>query len=419
MATLSMSGMIAASTAIDIISNNIANSQTIGFKTSKARFADVFAAAPSKGVASSVGAGVGTAIISQQFTQGGIEATGRPFDLAITGNGLFRLEKDKNIFYTRDGQFQLGYQDTPVSKVFLANRDGYAVTGYGVSYAADPVGIIDSTAAPAQIDLSTSMPAKATATVTLGANLDVRVAAPVAPVFDANNPLSYNSTAGSKAFDAQGTLHNIRMYFVHVPAGNNWQMYSAVDDGPVNGPDSLSFDTVGRLSSAGTFSQTYTFGVGGSLGPVTLDLSGSTQYGNDFSVDSIVQDGYAVGALLESTGGFQIAGDGVVWGSYDNGQSRRLGQIVLADFVNREALVNVGDGRWIANADQVRGTGKELLYAPGSLGGGTVQSGAKEKANVDLAIELVALIEQQRNYQASAQTFKIMDEALSNLARIR
>jgi flagellar hook protein FlgE len=99
-----------------------------------------------------------------------------------------------------------------------------------------------------------------------------------------------------------------------------------------------------------------------------------------------------------------------------------VAQVVLANFVNPNALISLGNNQWMANADPVSGSGAELLDTPQGplgLGMGAIQGGAKEQSNVDLSTELVALIEQQRNYQASAQTFKILDEVLQNLANVR
>ena len=117
--------------------------------------------------------------------------------------------------------------------------------------------------------------------------------------------------------------------------------------------------------------------------------------------------------------------DGVIHAFYTNGQSRKVAQIVLASFVNPNALISLGDNQWMENADPVFGSGVVSLDTPGRstgdkpLGLGTITGGAKEQSNVDLSTELVALIEQQRNYQASAQTFKILDQVLQNLVNVR
>jgi flagellar hook protein FlgE len=166
--------------------------------------------------------------------------------------------------------------------------------------------------------------------------------------------------------------------------------------------------------------QTYALSAGGSLS-VAIDFTGTVQYGSAFSVGSKTQDGYANGAI-DSSSTFSVGSDGVISATYSNGQTRKIAQIALANFINPNALISQGDNQWTANADPVSGSGKEILDTPGRttgktpMGLGTIQGSAKEQSNVDLSTELVALIEQQRNYQASAQTLKILDQVLQNLA---
>jgi len=408
----SLSGLTGASRAIDVIGNNIANSQTIGFKTSKVRFVDVLAASV-LGDSSSVTSGSGTSadIIDQQFTQGSMMVSDNPLDMAISGRGFFRLNNGGAITYSRDGQFQLAYDVNTPDRRFLVNSTGLAVTGYLADYAADPQGVIVTGSGPQNISIDPLMPAAATSAVSVGATLDARVAPPVLP-FAANNPLTYNGTARLTVYDAAGASHDLRTYFVKSAPGNLWNLYSTMDAGAPAGPFPLSFDTQGLLTTAMPLS------LGGSPA-VTLDLTGSVQYGRPFSVGSITQNGYPVGAI-ESSSGFRVGNDGVVQAFYSNGQSRKVAQIVLANFINPNALISQGDGQWMENPDPVSGTGKVVLDTPGgALGMGSLQGGAKEQSNVDLSTELVALIEQQRNYQASAQTFKILDQVLQNLANVR
>lgn len=414
---LSLSGLDGAARALDVIGNNIANSQTVGFKTSHARFADVYAASAAGVSKGAPGAGVSAAVIEQEFTQGNMIQSDNPLDMAIAGKGFFRLNNGGAITYSRDGQFQLSYDVSNADKRVLVNRTGLNVTGYPAEYTADPKGVIVTTSAPQNISIDTVMPAAATTAVSVGATLDARAAVPAAP-FDPNNSLSYNGTAGLTVFDSAGASHDLRMYFVKSAPGSLWNLYSTLDSGAATGPASLGFDTQGLLTTA----MPMTLSSGGLS--VSLDLSGTVQYGRSFSVDSISQDGYPRGAV-NSSSGFSVGRDGVVQAYYSNGQSRKVAQIVLATFVNPEALINLGDNQWMANGDPVRGSGTVTLDTPGRstganpMGLGSIQGGAKEESNVDLSTELVALIEQQRNYQASAQTLKIQDQVLQNLVNAR
>ena len=415
---LSLSGLNGAARAIDVIGNNIANSQTVGFKSSKDRFADVLAASlPGDVPGVNIGHGVSTAIIRPQMTEGNLSVTDNPLDMAITGLGFFRLNNSGSVTYSRDGQFRLVYDAASPDKLLLVNRTGLNVTGYPATYGTDPLGTIDTAALPQNLGIDTTMPAAATTAVSLSANLDSREPVPLVP-FAVGNVQSYNATTLAAVYDDTGATHDLRMYFVRSAPGSLWQMYSTMDGGAPNGPVALNFDTEGKLlTTMPLASQSYALGSGGSLS-IALDLAGVVQYGQVFSVDSLSQDGYGVGTI-DSVSGFSVGSDGVIQGQYTNGQVRKVGQIVLANFVNPDALINLGDGQWTENFDPVSGSGKVTLSVPGGAGLGALQGSAVEQSNVDLSNELVALIEQQRNYQASAQTFKILDQVLQDLANIR
>lgn len=418
---LSLSGLNGASRAIDIIGNNIANSQTIGFKTSKARFADVYGASVPGTSDSAHQAGVSTAVINQQLTQGSIVQSDNPLDMAITGMGFFRLNDGGSITYSRDGQFQLVVDTASSDQRILVNRTGLNVTGYPAEYTADPKGVIATSSAPVNISVGTTMPAVATSAVSVGATLDARIDVPAADPFDPANAASYNDTTALTVYDSTGAAHQLRMYFEKSSPGNLWAVHTTLDGASQTGPVSLSFDTGGLLTTTMPMAaQTYALAGGGSLS-VVLDFTGTVQYGHAFSVDSMTHDGYPEGAV-NSSGGFSVGADGVIQAFYSNGQSRKVAQVVLANFINPNALINLGDSQWMANADPVSGTGTEILDTPrGALGMGLglLQGSAREQSNVDLSAELVALIEQQRNYQASAQSFKILDQVLQTLANVR
>lgn len=417
----SLSGLTSAATAIDIIGNNVSNLQTVGFKTSKARFADVLAAAqPGAPTASMPSAGVATTVI-RQTDQGVLAESSDPLDMAIVGLGFFRLSQDDEITYSRDGRFQISFDSTAPNMRSLVNNEGRAVTGYLADYATDPEGSIDTTGTPQEIAFEATMPAAATGKVSINANLDARIAAPAASPFDPNNTLTFNTTTATTVYDATGGAHDFRLYLARPSSENLWDVYTTLDGGSATGPLSLGFDSRGVLATAMPMAaQTYALSGGGSL-PMSLDFSGTTQYGNSFSVQSIAQDGWAEGTI-DSLSGFEVGNDGIIEATYSNGKSRRVAQVVLANFVNPDAMIGIGDSQWIANADPVKGSGKEILDVPGrggsGIGMGAIQGGANEQSNVDLNTELVALIEQQRNYQASAQTFKILDQVLQNLANI-
>ncbi len=417
----SLSGLTGASTAIDIIGNNISNLQTVGFKTSKARFADVLAASLPGGPAADLASAGVTVIVTRRNEQGSFAQSDNPLDMAISGMGFFRLNKGGEITYSRDGRFQLAYDPKSPDTRVLVNPTGRNVTGYPATYATDPQGVIVTTGAPQDISIDLVMPASATSQVSLGVSLDARSAPPSAASFDPANPLSYNNATGLTVYDDVGAAHDLRMYFAKPGGQNDWELHTTLDGGAQTGPVNISFGTDGLLTTTMPLApQTYALGSGGSLS-VALDFTGTVQYGQAFHVDSMSQDGWREGTI-DSSSGFSVGNDGVIFGFYTNGQSRKVAQIVLANFINPDAMIGLGDSQWKANADPVRGSGKEILDVPGGGPGGnglgSIQGGTNEQSNVDLNAELVALIEQQRNYQASAQTFKILDEVMQNLANM-
>jgi flagellar hook protein FlgE len=244
----------------------------------------------------------------------------------------------------------------------------------------------------------------------------------------------------AQVFDATGNQHDLRLYFVSPGAGNQWDMYSTLDYDPgnpltttVNGPVSLSFDTRGVLATTMPLAaQNYVTTSGETLN-IAVDFTGTSQLGTPFSLNALSQDGYGEGDIQDSYE-FSVLADGHISARYSNGQRRNVAQVVLANFANPNALINSGDNQWVTNDDPAKGTGTISLGFPNfatekiagfkgnsdvAEGMGSIQGFAREQSNVDLGTELVALIEQQRNYQASAQTFKILDQVLQNLANMR
>lgn len=436
----SLSGLIAAGKALDVIGNNIANSQTIGFKSSIARFTNVAAAGKGSGPADSAGsAGVSADNVFQNFDQGRMESTNNPLDMAINGQGFFRLHDPQTgkVSYTRDGQFRLSFEEDSFPR--LVTRSGLSLTGNLPDFGADPYGVIDSVPAPVEITIDPYFPPKATSQVNLSFNLDPRVA-PAGVPFNPDDATTFNASTVAKVFDAAGDAHDLRIYFASPGAGNIWNVYSTLDYDASNpatttvfGPASLNFDTRGRLGTVMPLAaQTYTTTAGQALS-VAIDFTGTSQLGTPFSVNALSQDGYTEGAIQDAYE-FTVLADGHISARYSNGQRRNVAQVVLANFANPNALINTGDNQWVANDDPAKGTGTISLGFPNfatekiagfsgnsdpAEGMGSLQGYSREQSNVDLATELVALIEQQRNYQASAQTFKILDQVLQNLANMR
>lgn len=401
-----LSGLNASSKALDSVGNNIANSGTIGFKSATTAFADVFAA--SLGSGSQIGIGTSIAGINQQFTQGNITVTNNPLDLAINGSGFYRLSNNGAISWTRNGQFNLDKDG------FIVSGAGYRLTGYLAN--ASNV-IVPSTPAEIFINTADLQPqatgSSAAATgLEIGLNLDSREPV-IAAAFNVNDPTTYNSSTSATVYDSLGNPHLLSIYFKKT-AANTWDLRTNLDGGAVAGPTALSFSSTGALTApaTGIIAQSHAV-TSGAVTPLVFDLNltGSTQYGNIFGVNSITQDGYTSGRLA----GLSVASDGTVQGRYSNGQTRDLAQVVLGNFTNPNGLTSLGNNQWAETAD----SGQPLIGVPGSGSLGVIQSAAIEESNVDLTAELVQMITYQRAYQANAQTIKTQDSVLQTLVNLR
>lgn len=441
-----LSGLSASSRALDVIGNNIANSGTIGFKGAESHFADMYAASMTGGSALQVGIGTKLAAVAQQFTQGNITTTNNPLDIAISGNGFFRMSDRGAVSYTRNGQFHLDKNG------FFINDGGLRLTGYPV---AQDGTIRVQTPTDLQItpDLLKLAPVATGASiggeysgVRMSVNVDSRVEAKTwtAPTGGIPNidPNMYNHSTALTIYDSLGNPHTMSFYFVKTATTGEWEIYGNVDgtlsDGAgdvpsLSTPITVTFDSNGALASVnGTavaangatpdvamsidLAQVAT-NLGrvdwGATSPLTFNfsLAGTTQYGAAYSEDRKTQDGYNSGVLA----GLSVSGEGIIQGRYSNGQSRNIGQLVLANFQNPNGLQNIGGNQWI----ETSASGQPVTGAPGSGLLGSVQSNAVEESNVDLTNELVRMITQQRNYQANAQTIKTQDQVMQTLVNLR
>ncbi|QTF07969.1 flagellar hook protein FlgE [Brenneria izadpanahii] len=394
-----VSGLNAASSNLDVIGNNIANSETTGFKSSRTSFADVFAA-------SDVGLGVKVAAVTQDFSDGTVESTNVGSDVAISGNGFFRLTDDSgNVYYTRNGEFSLDADSNLIN-----TTNGYYLTGYSATN-----GVINAGAEPTVLSISTAgMAASATSSADVEVNLNSSLSALDAANLDTTDSTTYNYTQTLTTYDTLGNTHNIAMYFVKT-ADNTWSVYAQdTSDTSVTEPTNigtLNFDSSGALTGTTELSVS-TKALNGSDGNTfTIDFSGSTQQNSSNATNTKTQDGYAAGTLTEYT----INNDGTISGTYSNGKTQLMGQIVLASFTNTSGLQSKGDNTWAATAS----SGEAILGSAGTGTFGSLTSGALESSNVDLSAELVNLIVAQRNYQSNAQTIKTQDAILNTLVNLR
>ncbi len=395
-----LSGLNAASGELRVIGNNVANASTVGFKKSRAEFADIFATSNLGVTANAIGTGVRIASVSQQFTQGNIEFTDNNLDLAISGQGFFLLNDNGINVYSRAGQFGV-------------DRDGYVVNSQQQQltiFQADANGNITGATGALQLDRSDIAP-RATSSVEVRANLDASASViPSATTFSPSDATSYNNSTSLTIYDSLGSPHLTTLYF-RKTASNTWDQYMYVDGAAVSGPDTLTFSSTGAISGGTPISVSFTPSGGAAAMNVTLDYSDTSQYGSPFNVNALVQDGFATGRLS----GIDINDTGVITSRFTNGQSRTLGQVAIATFNNPQGLRQLGDTGWAETFD----SGAPLLGAPGTGAAGLIQSGALEGSNVDLTEQLVGMITAQRNFQANAQVISTADTITQTIINIR
>ncbi|PCJ26664.1 MAG: flagellar hook protein FlgE [SAR86 cluster bacterium] len=416
-----VSGIKAASTSLEIIGNNIANAGTTGFKTSRGEFADVFASSLLGSSANAIGKGVAVAGVSQAFTQGNISFTNNVLDMAINGGGFFVLDDNGTNVYSRAGNFQVDRSG------YVTNTVGHRLQVFNTNAAGVPTGgtsdlLIDSSliqpAATSIVDMSANLDSRSLvpATAWPATDFDAFASPPTAPAAD-----MFNASTAVTVYDSLGNSHVQSIYFVKTANQNEWQVYSLIDGVSETGPDILTFDSTGQIDSASLPFQINIAGwtprdasgavTGASAQTFDVDLSNLSQYGSDFSVTNIEQDGFTTGQLS----GMEVGNGGIVYARFTNGQSRALGQIALSTFTNTSGLQPLGGSLWA----ETFSSGQPILSGPGTSGLGIVQSGALEDSNVEVSQELVNMIVAQRNFQANAKVIQTEDAITQTVINLR
>jgi len=422
-----LSGLNASSRNLDVIGNNIANANTTGMKASRAEFGNLVAS--SLGAGSNSGAGIGVAVttVSQQFSQGNINTTGNNLDVAINGGGFFEITlPDGSSAYTRDGAFKL-------------DKDGYIKTNTGANLMGFPIDPVLGKQPFGELKLPSDAVIKAqqTTSVAVELNLDARALNATQSTAASKLP-DPRSTYGTSlnVYDSQGVASPVNLYFEKTDAAtNSWDIYPGIDGIPAGSTygslGAVKFDSSGNIDSAtltnGKFTLPLPTGTIPSANPntpvifpatvayladpITLDLTNVTQFGSNFAVSSLTQDGYGTGELTS----LNIGETGVITARYSNGQTQSAGQITLADFPNVQGLSPLGGNAWSAPYE----TGTRIQGSPGTGKFGALRSGALEESNVDLTAELVNMMTAQRSYQANAQTIKTQDQIMSTLVNLR
>ncbi len=417
---IGVSGLSSAGQGMSVIGDNIANAGTYGFKSSRAEFQDVLAASL-KGIdgGDQIGAGTKLAHIKPLMTQGDVTRTDNSTDLAITGNGFFKVEAPFGPGYTRDGSMHFDKDG------FLVNGDEYKVIGF----AANEKNEITNKEEAIRLG-NTTIPAKATASINVNMNLDSRVQKKEFNILKPQESSSYNHSI--TVYDNVGTARLVNIFYNKTD--NNQFEYHAVVDGKsaAGGTEgvmvematgTVKFNDKGQLeeeiegNNSFNFSdgakpgQKINFSWGESVKEGGTGLDASTQYGSNSTIARHNQDGASAATLAS----LSFSDKGILTAVYDNGISKDISQIALSKFENNEGLFKVGKNLF----KESKNSGQASLGKPNEAGRGGVLSKSMELSNVDIANEFVALMGAQRNFQANAKTLTTADQMLQEVLNIK
>lgn len=412
-----VSGLRNHQTRMDVIGNNIANVNTIGFKAGRVNFQDILSQTmqgASSGIGNQggtnpiqVGLGVSIASIDTIFTDGSFQPTGKQTDLAIQGKGFFVLSPDggKTEVFTRAGNFDFDRLGN-----FIVPGTGYKVVGWK----ADSNGNIDtdpSKRTTIDIPVGIQMPAQATKAITFANNLSAEAAT------GTTVRVSYD------IYDNLGKRYTLPVVFTKTGA-TTWEYtisdfpgeYTVATPPATSVTGTLNFDAAtGKLSS--TTPPTLTnidityMNPSQTVSGVQLNFNQITSYGGDTTLQIVDQDGYPPGSLE----GVTIDSSGVIVGRFSNGKTRNLAQVALATFNNPAGLTKIGDSLYAVSSN----SGTAEIGVTGSGGRGKLNPGTLEMSNVDLAQEFSNMIITQRGFQANSKIISVTDEMLQELANLK
>jgi flagellar hook protein FlgE len=403
-------------TMMDVIGNNIANVNTVGFKSSRATFSELYAQTlqgatrPSATTGGTnpmqVGLGMSISTVDTTFSQGNIESTGGEWDLALKGAGFFVLNNNGEQLYTRAGNFSTDALGR------LASGSGGILQGK----MADSQGVIPAgtNLQDITIDKSIKSRAQATTSVQYSGNLN------------SNAAIGDTAVARTTIYDSLGNPMLLTLTFTKT--GNNaWDWAASIPD-PANtntqmsvGTGTVTYNSDGTLQTltgspiaitptdgADPLSVEFDFGTASAAAPGVF--SGITQSNATSSITARNQDGYTSGTLTSMS----IGQDGVITGSFSNGKSLDIAQIMIAEFNNPSGLVRAG-----VNCYGVSGNSGTAAVVEADGSTNVFYQGSLEQSNVDLADEFTKMITAQRGYQASARVITTSDEFLQELVNLK
>lgn len=419
-----VSGLAAQGEALGVIGDNIANANTTGFKASRAEFQDIISKSL-KGIlgGNQIGRGVKIGAVNPILIQGTIDATEKVTDLAISGDGYYTLRGSDGESFTRDGSFHFDREG------YLVTNDNQRVQGYQADDKGNIINKLGDIKFPRAL-----VPAKATTMIKLDLNLDSRIGLDKLKTFDMKDP--YNTSdysTGVEMYDSQGNKHLVTFFF-NKTADRTWTYRGLVDGAEVTAgkpgelaevvTGNISFTVDGKLDTETQTKSAFNF-KGGALqnqivkvdfgNSITTDkgdgLDGTKQYGKESDLISWHQDGAAAGTITN----LSFNDEGFLTALYSNGATQDLAQLALAKFENPEALFKVGNNR----LKEARDSGAPSIGKPNKGGRGKLYAKSLERSTVDLAMEFVSLIQNQRGFQANAKTITTTDQLLEEVINLK
>jgi flagellar hook protein FlgE len=398
-----VSGLRAQQKAVDVIANNIANINTVGYKSGRASFQEALvqtlgSASESGKNPMQVGLGVSIASIDSLMSQGNLKPTERPTDIAIDGDGFFVLSDGQSICYTRDGTFQLDAQNRLVSAA-----TGKAVCGW----TADP--------STGEIDTSTAINMNSTLSMQLGALSIARETSNVRYQANLDASAADGATVDTAflMYDSLGNDHRVNLTFTKSATDNAWDWEATDESGNSYGTGSIAFNENGQVTDPDQTLSVTLADPGGASNPIelNLDFSGVTQLAGNTTVQTVEQDGLPLGSLDS----FSIDDQGIITGIFSNGMSQKLGQIALATVPNPGGMQRLGNNMYSLSPN----SGVATINTPSTGGAGKLASGYLEMSNVDLANEFANLVITQRGFQANSRIITTSDEMMQELLTLK
>ncbi len=418
------SGISSHGSAIAVVGDNISNSSTIGFKSSRAEFEDIIAGGQSTG--KTIGSGSSTSAVSTIFEQGTLEFTSRPLDLAIDGNGFFVVADGAQRYYTRAGNFKVD------AAGYIVDQNNYAVLGFpdGGSGALEPLNIQavsqdQTTILTRNVNIAGNLDAS-TPILAGGAAGIPAVPAPGSALTtttytDLSNASEFQTVVD--VFDSLGAKHTLTTFFYHTGT-NEWTARAYVDSGDVEaggspsgfprqvGSVTMTFNGDGTINAASPDSFTVGFNWNNNSAAAGFDVTYQpfTQYAAASNILSITQDGQGVGAVTS----VNIEQTGEIFALLDNGQATVIGSVGMVNFANPEGLSRVGKNL----LQQSTASGEPIVGRASSGTFGSIVSGSLELSAVDIASEFVKVITLQRGFQASSRIITTIDQLLNEIIQL-